>query len=459
MAQPDNIYAPISGKWTVSSSKIKDPKTNKWISSDDWNGKVAGFSSKGAKIAEYETLEPGFKVKLVNKGEFLLYKYGMNRDDFGIPGSEANIITVSFPRSLICEIAKISEKSAVGFMQDRIVFLDKVSDSYDDSFDVESSTSAAVQPEIKAMDLSQKSSGLLLGLRKQKNEYSDLGEYSYRTLWIGYDNELLHQIYETDGIFLPRRNGFWKVQVDRESKGDITEDVIKANSISGKAQTDYKLGTFDGIISRKILYIGNDYISTEQMKKAGNREYMGEKRYMMLPVDNTFTKKGVKISELAENGLNSLENSLGGSNLSASDREGKQEDNIALLRKNGHWIMKGGISRQNEEGSTFIDYNINMIPPSKLVFYDLLSVPWTRIKERAPEATDAFTSPNRDIAVVLCPGKLCVYKIEPGGLSEKAECRIKLSEGETVVMAEWSIGDFVKSWEKCFLRNDVNAID
>jgi hypothetical protein len=74
------------------------------------------------------------------------------------------------------------------------------------------------------------------------------------------------------------------------------------------------------------------------------------------------------------------------------------------------------------------------------------------MKDRVPDATDAFTSPNNDIALVITKAKLMIYRIRPGQLSETPIAEIQLSEGTEIVMAEWALGSYVDSWEASFIN-------
>ena len=95
----------------------------------------------------------------------------------------------------------------------------------------------------------------------------------------------------------------------------------------------------------------------------------------------------------------------------------------------------------------------NVIPSSKLLMYDSLSVPWSSIKDKVPDAVDAFTSPNKDIAVIVCNSKIEIYSILNGKLSDKPITNnISIDTGASVVMAEWGENQYTDTWEKYFLK-------
>ncbi len=52
--------------------------------------------------------------------------------------------------------------------------------------------------------------------------------------------------------------------------------------------------------------------------------------------------------------------------------------------------------------------------------YDDLQLSWNSVKSKIPNALDAYTSPNKDIAIITTEKELYVYTIDNGKLSNKA---------------------------------------
>lgn len=114
------------------------------------------------------------------------------------------------------------------------------------------------------------------------------------------------------------------------------------------------------------------------------------------------------------------------------------------------WIFKGRVNYIENSSYLYRDFNINILPTKELISFDELLVPWKEIKSKVPEALDAFTSPNEDIAVILTYGYILIYRIDNGTLSDEPIERIKLNSGEKVVMAEWALGKYSLLWEEQF---------
>lgn len=210
--------------------------------------------------------------------------------------------------------------------------------------------------------------------------------------------------------------------------------------------------------NRKIIdYVGNDYVAIEN-------DLDHVERLQVLPVDKTSAPVGIKLSDLiGDNGsltystardraLQFLENK----GISKID-EDNVEENFGLIRKNGHWYLQGRINYESGSKPHYLDYNINLIPPAKLIYYDTLCLSWQNIKDRIPDAVDAFTSPNRDLALVLTKSKLYVYGVSDDLLDSEPLAKINIEAGETVVMAEWATGSYVDNWEKAFLSNGAKV--
>ena len=131
-----------------------------------------------------------------------------------------------------------------------------------------------------------------------------------------------------------------------------------------------------------------------------------------------------------------------------------QQKNFALYRKTGHWFFKGRIDPDRQGHLPYMDFNLNLLPPANMVAYDVLHVPWKEMKDKLPNAIDIYTSPNRDLAVILTRSHILLYTIEGRKLSGEPIAKIRLEEGSTVIMAEWSMGEYVARWENSFIKNN-----
>jgi hypothetical protein len=230
-------------------------------------------------------------------------------------------------------------------------------------------------------------------------------------------------------------------------KEDIGETIITA--------------PFDKSLQKSILYVGNDYVSTEVSPVLSNNKAA----YLeVLPIDNIEGASPIKISDIAgQNGTDALYEGalkLMDMDLTNDNRhlyKFPDEDSFYISRRNGHWIMRGRINPIAKD-IPFMDFNIKIIPPSRLVTYDDLKVSWSAIRDRVSDAIDAYTSPNNDMALITTPNSILVYAIENGELSQEPLTKVKLKDKETVVMAEWSMGGYTNKWDREFLKNDTTEV-
>jgi len=455
---PVHNICPLEGQWKVSQDMQTDG--NSGGDSQGWEGKTVQFTQDVAILGDYVWSTPTFKIKKVNSTNYLMTKY-LNLSSTLMPDSkEVEVITVSSAENFLGEFMKIDDTKLIAFVQNKALYLQKVSDQ------VDSSLASANLNNFKMNEQSNPGvSGVLVGLKIPKRPGAngeDNTDVTYQTLWLAFDNKKLHPVLTGDDIFFPRSSGFWKLQVRQVQVGAKKENVLSAHDVATKVQEqqlspitnsrgDVKIG-----VGNKIMdYVGNDYVAVEN-DEVGN--YL-----QVLLVDKISASQGVTLSDLLgksgtatfSNARTQARQSLNNiSNITSFDENGF-EQNFGLIRKNGHWYLRGRIiySYLDANNPSYLDFNVNLIPPAKLIFYDTLCLSWQYVKDRVPDAVDAFTSPNQNMALVLTKTKLQVYAISAGQLGSEPLARIDLQTGASVIMAEWATSYYVDNWEKAFLAN------
>lgn len=467
---PVNKMIPIEGKWEIYELMGGFGEVNDNTKGDFLN-KSAQFSIDAVMLGDFFWGNPNYKVKNVKTDEYLVSRREAIADNLGIKEEYISVITVTSEDVYLCEFIKINEKEMIGFIQNDVYRIKKVSDSTDMSFSKKVSLGEEMNTKgyFNENDKGHKT-GLLFGLRYPVKLKNGSTQYEYRTLWISAKDKVLAPILETKGIFFPRKSGFWRLESKRIVEKDKAEDILIAYNIS-KRKSDEGEFAFDGwenkngSITRKICYVGNDYVSFESLGLGSyidSREKWEEGRLQIQPVDNLITMKGVSIIDFfGKEGLSTMEAAKMGFLESIDGREIDyiksfgEDKNFGLIRKNGHWYFIGRIFYKEGENKKFADYNLNIIPPTKLIYYDTLYLTWNEIKDSVPEAVDAFTSPNRDIAVITTKSKIQIYTISMGKLSKTPIKTIPLKDGEMVIMAEWARGDYVLNWEDNFIKDII----
>ncbi len=481
LAPPQNNLVPLEGRWVIMNHITEGSADMQKHSEEQWEGRIMEFTKDTLALDGLRWDSVSYKIKVVNTEEYFLYKYKGPIESMGITDKDIHVITASSTDKFLYEFIKIDDDEFILNMDNEFFRLEKIMDKLEELPQQRAQDTDERNSSVLIEQRQTSASGLLLGIRvaepgSNSTDAAVPPKYSYSTLWISSVYEKPGPILRADGIFLPRKSGFWRVQVkeNKSDDGKQVEDFIEAYSISKKdeeaayeSSEDFSFWNYkEGTLRKSILYVGNDYIS---IKKIGSGKYReGEKgweqnKLVVLPVDNISNREGIKISDvmgpegsmIVERAIDTLTEGYIPGGL---DRW-THEQSFALFRKTGHWFVKGRIDIEEGDSSRYFDYNINLIPPQELVAYDILHLSWTEIKDKIPEALDAFTSPNNDIAVIVTKNSIMLYKIDSGSLSEGPLKKVGLETGASVVMAEWSTGSYVAKWEKIFIReNDVKEM-
>lgn len=467
---PQNFNIPLEGKWKFEK-RLSYLNTKDDAADEDWTNKIAELDKSGALIGEYFYKNPSFKIKKVSFDEYCTYRLGTSKETLGINCKNVYVVTLTSGDKFLYEFAELNSGELLVQIKNSIYLLKKVSDYVDKDFDKNKKEEYA-EDSVSDRD---SESGVLLGIRSEDLNEDGSKNYSYKTMWIAFSNNELHPVLEKDNlIFLPRKSGFWDVNVSTITEKNRQEDIITARSetsnkvlAANKSVLDFSKWTNKiGKITKCINYIGNDFLSLEisgSGKYISTGEQWNEDIYQTQPVDNINTSKGLSISDIAGPSAPSILLDDRSSALKLINAEkiinSDFDRNYSLLRNMGHWHIKGGINYIQDNVERFTDYNVNIIPSNKIVFYDNLNISWTAIKDRLPEALDAYTSPDGQLAVILTESKLYIYRIEKGSLDNNPIEKISLNDGDQVIMAEWATDSYVKTWENDFMKNSPVTVD
>lgn len=467
---PQNFKIPLEGKWKLDK-RISCLNAKDETDDEDWTGKIVQLDKIGALIGDYFYKNPSYKIKKVNFDEYCTYRLEISKETLGINGKDVYVVTLTSGDKFLYEFVEINDKELLIQIKNSIYILKKISSRVDKDFD---KNKKEIYADNSVSDKNS-DSGILLGIRSENMDADGSKSYSYKTVWIAFSNNELHPLLEKDNlIFLPRKSGFWDVKVNAVSAKSRQEDIITAKSETSNNVLKQAAPVLDpakwkdkvGKITKCINYIGNDFLSLE-IEGTGKDISTGEKWYEEIyqtqPVDNLNTLKGLSISDIAGSSAPSIllddrSNALKQIN---ADKiiNSDFERNFSLVRSVGHWHIRGGINYIQNNTERFIDYSVNIIPSSKIVFYDNLNIPWTAIKDRLPEALDAYTSPDGQLAIILSQSRLYIYRIEKGSLSSSPIEKVSLNEDDKVIMAEWATGSYVKTWENDFMKNNPVKVD
>ena len=481
ISRPVNNLIPLQGTWKLEKCDDGEEMQLQTNGRNRLDGTEIGFSGDLIVVGDKSWSNVSYKIRKVDTSEYFLHKYSDVVGKLGIEDREVQVITASSDDKFLYEFVKAADDRYIVAMEDDYYRMTKISDQFSglpaaaaagalDGF-------AAKPQEVTGVPRS----GLLLGLRVpagqgDSSSEAGVGAYKYATFWIAGIDGHIRPVYSADGIFLPRKNGFWRLEIGKGLSGEGIVDTITASMVTNAnmirltaaANADDVAKRIETKLEKAILYVGNDYVCVEntihQAKQDGSGIYL-EKTLSTIPVDNLDNTDGIRFSDLTgENGIMAMESAAAEvtgfptSNVIGRGAERLQEKNFALFRKTGHWFFKGRVSLAQDDPMDYVEYNINLIPPPEMVAYDMLHVTWTAVKDAVPLAVDAYTSPNRDIAVILTPAEIILYAITDGTLPDKPLARYEVADGSSVIMAEWATAEYVQNWEKAFMKNNETVI-
>jgi len=443
---PTYDVCPLEGKWLVAG----EPGTTGY--SDETGQSTEDiyyqFNREASILGSNVWNKPTYKIKKVNAKDYLMTRYTVLDSYLGAINNNVEVVTVFADANYLGEFMKTDDDDAIAFVQNKVLLLHKVAAHADDPQTIANAS-------IDDIDQYNKTgaSGIFIGLKLPSNH-----DYVYQTVWIAADNKKLHPVLSKNDIYFPRRSGFWELQVQNVQNREGYGEELSARNVAVKdlvpsrgkdsAATEYLPA--ESIV---INYIGNDYVAIEN--NTG-----GTTKLQVLPVDKLTSPIGIKVADLlGPAGLKAYHggreqavqilSSQGTPFINADDNE----ENFGLNRNNGHWKLQGRVNYYGNSKPGNMDFNINFLPPANLVFYDTLYPSWQSIKDRVPNALDAVTSPNKDVAVVKTKSKLYVFGINGEQLNSVPLGEIPLAEGATIIMAEWATGFYVDDWEKNFSAN------
>jgi hypothetical protein len=311
---------------------------------------------------------------------------------------------------------------------------------------------------------------LLLGLKIQRfDEENSLPVWDYKTYWINVNNKSSIGAYELDKLLVPRRSGFWFIDSDRIIDNKLVYDELKARpllKVDNKQvineDLSFDLREKDGLeipkvpsVLKNILFIGNDYISVENIDLNRN----DRRTLQTYTIDNLKDKKPIKLSDIIGNDGKDLFQEAASSNISLNNQIVANEENVSLFRRNGYWTLKGRINFKENNEEIYRDFNIKAIPPKEMVSYDELSLPWDAIRLTVPDVLDVFSSPNSDFLVVLTSKNIVIYSLEEYDINKTPIGEISLPDDASIIMSEWAVGRYPNVWQSTMIKNGANEIE
>jgi len=288
-------------------------------------------------------------------------------------------------------------------------------------------------------------SAVVIGLRK---DYAGDERSSYRTLVVAAENERLTQIGTGEGIWMPYKTTFYKIEPVDDSLGKGTQKLI-ANKRGKRAESSGGESSPGERRTEKLLYAGDKYVSVLETTNADAKGQTVEESRVIVNL-----LPSLEETARAGNGFASLDAanvSLGAA--LGTETEETDVDRWTVARENNAWVAKRGES----DGGLIRDEDIPAWPTigiplerTPVVKDEPLAISWADVRKFEPNATDAYTSQDEDIAMIVSDGKLTFvpYRLPE---AERTPMTVDLEAGETVVMVQWAIQEnYAKNWRNWF---------
>lgn len=451
--KPNIKEFPLKGVWKleqISSIENSELKTN----AENKNYAVGDFLYIDEKLVNFKeryTINPQFKSKYVNFKNFISYKYKHAIDKINY--NEENIKIISFydGQQFYQDVFQINEKKIIliydGYIFEFIKTDHKIGYEIISKYKFEYEKLKKKENNVKNEDID---TTLLIGVKSVVTE-KDTISYKYKTYLFRKEKDKKARVYLKKDIFLPRKNGFWLIGTEKKEENQMIREDVFAKPLNSENKD--LISYLSTPYFKKIQYVGNDFISVENLSQDGNSKI----GYNIYNIDQL--EKGIPLNvvEIAgEKGLQIYNETISKEKNGISEKvqfyEGEQEDktNIGISKKNGIWEFLGSLRFQENGKIVYSDFVLNLKPVIDIFSNNKLIVPWINIKNKIQTAIDAFTSPRKNLILIQSEKELLVYELENNIMKNYPVLSVPIDEKDKIIMAEWSFDSYAESWENEF---------
>lgn len=436
---PLEVTTPLEGQYRFK--EVEHLEEGKYVDDTVFRSFTAEFTKDAARIGLERVESPNYIAKLVNTYDYFVEKFRTNPNRFNITENQMEIMRVTSNGQSFYEVFRLNDQEIGIVKGNHLITMVKTEFSKDGFGTLYTGKGNQLEYELLEDQDFEPIAGVLLGLRGERNK--DTEEASYRTLWITNDGEI-QEVYEIDNILFPRKE-FWKLEVVKEEDKErlhIYAITGTPSNLKEEIEYNYPADYID------VEFVGNNYLSILTSEEdTYDRNTMIDGKTIGVDGYNEYEPVPIEVF-YGEQGRNAFLNALVQTTheteeaLMGNPETERFIDNYILRRHHGNWMMESSF----RQGNQTVEVPIALRADINLVTYDELNVPWSKIKEQVPQAQDAFNAPGNSFMLVRTPKYLMMYRIIGGELSEDPLQIIEIKEEESIIMAEWARGEFVKRW-------------
>jgi hypothetical protein len=338
------------------------------------------------------------------------------------------------------------------------------------------------------------SSGVLIGIAKNKLVDDQKVSDGYRTLWISQNGETIKSSEVEGKIITPYGDDFWILknkQFDYENKGEHISYHYNYAISSPKGKNPSDIIGMDSLpatlsgdiwdtrkLYERLLFVGSKYALLERSEEeTGGGSYLSHwDRYRVIDIaDLVSLESRNKLSPVKlfidgniqdevqqlEAKYNKIEDNT--NKIKSMKEEQKiNSDDMMVYHSEGSWKVKiplynfythTGNGSDSRRLIKFFPVGGNVV--KEFSSYDEMTIPWQNVKKAVPEASDAAVSPNKSLAFVVCGNELRVYSQPEKGFT-KPDLKIPMGKDEDIISIQWALNNSVQKWDTKMGTIDVN---
>lgn len=425
--EPEKLKYELDGEWILKD--VKDIK-GQIIDKDDY-ADTAIFHNNFIQLEDIYSENIQYSIKNVDATDYLVYKYKISPEMLGIKTNMLSIFSLSMETNYVTELIKINDDEFAYFKDGKFLIYSRSNEEMMASKSLESMPMAISNSDVYNLE-ERGNIGFILATKKlEKN-----GHYKYKTKYLQITNDEEVVEYNSPDILLPRKNGFYKIDIEAvEHKDNLRIKFLDKEVEDRYIETD---------AIKNILYIGNDFMSVE------NIDDKDKKVLRLYPIDYLEENRISRLSDILDE--NTYEKMKKDIKHNQPDRivNNYDEANFGIKRNQGHWTLFGRVNYLNKNINTYEDFRIRAVTPKSIVNYDELPILWNVIESEIPGIKDAFISPKNDYLIARMDSEIRVYPIVDGDIELEIIYSTKIDKQEELIMGEWATSIYTERWSNYF---------